>query len=556
MSTPTSWEQVNEVLVGLRGQIQTLENENKRQQEIINAGAAQLEALGKSKIKLEAPAKYEGKKEDLSRFLTEMASYIEHYKDRFGTEATKTRYAASRLTGQPARWFEPTLKDHVENPHVDQHEFTQKVFDDYASFGEELTKVFGDGDEQVHAQDRLARLRQSKSAAAYATLFRQDAIRAGINEAGLMQLFYDGLKEDVKDEIYKDDRPATLDEYIAKAVRIDDRLYARKQQKKGQQKLIVGGNQANEGKKRHEGTSYGTRPGPMEIDAVQTKWPNKQPRDKSNITCYNCGKKGHYKRECRSLQKQNKTPGRWSPVPGREAAVIEKGVKFKEVAASSSVYHDDVDHADYQEEPEDEFRFWREDEEFSDVSEKYKEEPTKPIDDYDERLRTDEMAEVGPYFAGTDAPDEGGWSLTQNSQGEWNPTKEGEEPGLNPRYLSKKVLESRDKIDELRQSIRRLKNEVINLQRRVQEGARERRQLLECNRFQEEELDWRRYENKGLQRLTKRLLRQGQPAPWAVEWLREHRTIDAASQGADRSALQHQRDLGNDSGPSEGPVNH
>lgn len=41
-------------------------------------------------------------------------------------------------------------------------------------------------------------------------------------------MFYNGLKEDVKDELYKEDRPKTLDEYIAKVVKIDDRLYARK----------------------------------------------------------------------------------------------------------------------------------------------------------------------------------------------------------------------------------------------------------------------------------------------------------------------------------------
>jgi hypothetical protein len=38
-----------------------------------------------------------------------------------------------------------------------------------------------------------------------------------------MQLFYDGLKENVKDELYKVDRPDTLDEYIAIAICVDDR---------------------------------------------------------------------------------------------------------------------------------------------------------------------------------------------------------------------------------------------------------------------------------------------------------------------------------------------
>ena len=72
------------------------------------------------------------------------------------------------------------------------------------------------------------RLRQTKSTSAYATIFRQDALRAEINDKGLMQLFYDGLKDKVKDVLYEKDRPDTLDKYIAIAIRIDDRQYSRK----------------------------------------------------------------------------------------------------------------------------------------------------------------------------------------------------------------------------------------------------------------------------------------------------------------------------------------
>jgi hypothetical protein len=40
-----------------------------------------------------------------------------------------------------------------------------------------------------------------------------------------MQLFYNRLKEEVKDKLYKIDRPNTLDKYIAIAIRVDNRLY-------------------------------------------------------------------------------------------------------------------------------------------------------------------------------------------------------------------------------------------------------------------------------------------------------------------------------------------
>ena len=50
-------------------------------------------------------------------------------------------------------------------------------------------------------------------------------------------MFYEGLKEEVKDELYKVNRPNTLDDYIAIAIRIDDRHYTRKQQRKGKSGL-------------------------------------------------------------------------------------------------------------------------------------------------------------------------------------------------------------------------------------------------------------------------------------------------------------------------------
>ena len=37
-----------------------------------------------------------------------------------------------------------------------------------------------------------------------------------------MQLFYNGLKEEVKDVLYDKDRPDILDAYIVIAIRIDD----------------------------------------------------------------------------------------------------------------------------------------------------------------------------------------------------------------------------------------------------------------------------------------------------------------------------------------------
>ena len=46
-----------------------------------------------------------------------------------------------------------------------------------------------------------------------------------------MSQFYEGLKKIVKDELLKEDQPSTLMEFADKAVKIDTRQFARRQEK-------------------------------------------------------------------------------------------------------------------------------------------------------------------------------------------------------------------------------------------------------------------------------------------------------------------------------------
>ncbi|XP_044718681.1 retrotransposon gag protein [Hirsutella rhossiliensis] len=180
------------------------------------------------------------------------------------------------------------MRDFLDNQPARRDNETDEVFASFQGFEEAITKVFGTTDEEREAEQKLRELRQRISASDYAAKFRQVTSKLDWDDEPLMSRFYDGLKEEVKDELYKENRPDNLSDYIAMAVRIDDRQYARRQEKKqgrGNWNPSYGNNfnrRANYKKKRETPIAYAhtTNPGKMDLDATK----------KGEGKCFNCGK--------------------------------------------------------------------------------------------------------------------------------------------------------------------------------------------------------------------------------------------------------------------------
>ncbi|KAK6223176.1 gag protein [Colletotrichum tabaci] len=267
---------------------------------------------GREKLRLNSPQAFDGTPGQLKGFLTQVRAYQRFHGMSFKDEAEKVIHAASFLKGRALAWFEPHLTDFMTNEWDGLKSETQLIFQGYHGFEKALLSLFQEPDEQRQYERDLANLRQKGAATHYAAEFRRICARLDYTNATKIFLFYEGLKEDIKDELSKQDRLDDFLQYAELAVKIDNRLFKQRKEKNKKQAPANSRRKGNnwQNNQNRNSTAYRHHSGPIDLSIAQR---DNKARD---FKCYNCDKPGHIARECQQPKKQQ-----FQPVPEKSRQI-------------------------------------------------------------------------------------------------------------------------------------------------------------------------------------------------------------------------------------------
>ena len=214
-------------------------------------------------------------------------------------EAAWVPYASALLRGPAATWWR-----------VRTHDGELQLDYPWQVFSSAIKQTFKPINSVQHAKDRIATLRQKRSAAEYCNEFRLLTLDIPhMNEEWKLDAFLRGLKPNVQRELERYP-PSSLEDAMRQAERIDSVDFKYSSRKQG-----------NSGGAQHErpwrnSSSQGSGPVPMELGAIDTKQ-RLSDADREKLRrenrCFFCREQGHTKFFCPKKKQGNRAGKR--PVP-------------------------------------------------------------------------------------------------------------------------------------------------------------------------------------------------------------------------------------------------
>ncbi|KAL0929889.1 reverse transcriptase domain protein [Colletotrichum truncatum] len=271
---------------------------------------------GRERLKLNTPTTFDGTPGQLKGYLVQIRTYQAFHINTFQNDTERVVHAATFLKGKALAWFEPLQQEWLDTPIERYSQEVKDIFFSFSGYVKALQSLFLDPDEKRQAERELASLRQNKSATMYAAEFRRLAARLDMTDESKVFAFYQGLKDDVKDEMAKVDTPPSFLDYVEYAIKIDNRLFERRKEKGEKRQTANSGkkyqwqpqhkfNNKNQNNRNNnqQSTAHGQHSGPMDLSVAQKDKPRRR-----EFKCYNCDKPGHMARHCIQPKKLTATP--------------------------------------------------------------------------------------------------------------------------------------------------------------------------------------------------------------------------------------------------------
>lgn len=269
--------------------------------------------------RISSPPHFSGKKEEAMEFLLKCDMVFAVQPQSYATTEAKLAFVINLLKDEAYRWVMPhlTMDDNIKPDWIK----------DWTLFREEFKKVFGDSEIIETARHKLKTLKQTGPATSYATEFRRYAAYLHYSDEALRHLFFDGLKEDVKDKILTPNNAHSIDILVDTAIKWDNLLFQRRRTYSTQSRPVAT-TRVDNIFTRPRPINNVFRPTimpssspaqsthtPMEIDAVRPRFApltqeEKDHRRKNNLCMY-CGKAGHIANDCKA--KINPAKPRYTP---------------------------------------------------------------------------------------------------------------------------------------------------------------------------------------------------------------------------------------------------